>query len=93
MMPLKTTNLRKREATTMKRHLVPCLVGLAAAVAVLVLLGGDAGTVGFIAVALLCPLMMLVMMGTMMRGAHGSGRHDSGASSPADTRSDEGVRR
>ena len=58
----------------MKRnHLTHCLVGLGAAVGVLVALGVQAGTLVYLAAALACPLMMVLMMGGMMR-VHGHRR-------------------
>lgn len=47
-------------------HYGHCLVGVAVAALLLVALGVQASTLGIIAVALACPLMMLVMMRTMM---------------------------
>jgi Flp pilus assembly protein TadB len=47
-------------------HYGHCLIGVALAVIVLIALGVSAGTLGFLAVVLLCPLMMFVMMRMMM---------------------------
>lgn len=47
-------------------HYGHCLIGVALAVVVLIALGVSAGTLGILAVALACPLMMFVMMRTMM---------------------------
>ena len=49
---------------------VPCLVGVAVALAVLLALGVHAGTLLAVGVALACPLMMILMMGGMVHGAH-----------------------
>lgn len=49
-------------------HLGHCLIGIAAAVVLLLAFGVSAGSLGFVAIALACPLMMLVMMRTMMGG-------------------------
>jgi hypothetical protein len=49
----------------MKRsHLIPCLVAVVVAAAVLVAFGS--GGLGFAAILLVCPLMMLGMMAMMM---------------------------
>ena len=47
-------------------HYGHCLIGVALAVIVLIALGVSTSTLGFLAVALLCPLMMFVMMRMMM---------------------------
>ncbi|MGQ0832783.1 MAG: DUF2933 domain-containing protein [Microthrixaceae bacterium] len=47
-------------------HVGHCLGGLAVAAVLLVALGVKASTLGILAVALACPLMMLVMMRSMM---------------------------
>lgn len=47
-------------------HYGHCLIGVALAAILLVALGVSTSTLGFLGVALLCPLMMLVMMRTMM---------------------------
>lgn len=49
-----------------KLHYGQCLIGVALAVIVLIALGVSTSTLGFLGVALLCPLMMLVMMKAMM---------------------------
>ena len=47
------------------------------AVVLLAAVGVQASTLGFLAVALICPLMMVVMMVVMMMGDHsGSSRSD-----------------
>lgn len=57
-------------------HFGHCLVGVAAAVVVLVALGVKASTLAILAVALACPLMMVVMMRTMMGDQSASSHHD-----------------
>jgi hypothetical protein len=57
-------------------HYGHCLIGVAAAVVLLVALGVKASTLGILAVALACPLMMFVMMRTMMGDQSGSAHHD-----------------
>lgn len=57
-------------------HYGHCLIGVAAAVVLLVVLGVKASTLGIVAVALACPLMMLVMMRTMMGDQSSSSHHD-----------------
>lgn len=54
------------------------LFAVAAAVAVVGALwvGVPAGTLAFVGIALICPLMMMVMMGGMM-GMHGGGNDSS----------------
>lgn len=47
-------------------HYGHCLIGVAVAVALLVAFGVSAGTLGIVAVASACPIMMVVMMRTMM---------------------------
>jgi hypothetical protein len=49
-------------------HYGPCIVGIALAAALLIALGVSASTLGIAAVALACPLMMLMMMRTMLGG-------------------------
>jgi hypothetical protein len=56
-------------------HYGHCLIGLAVALVLLVALGVKASTLGILAVALACPLMMFVMMRTMM-GDRSSSHHD-----------------
>lgn len=43
-----------------------CLLGVAAAVTLLLALGLQASTLGFLAVVLVCPLMMFAMMHILM---------------------------
>ena len=57
-------------------HYGHCLVGVAVAVVLLVALGVKASTLGVLAVALACPLMMFVMMKMMMGDQSGSFHHD-----------------
>lgn len=57
-------------------HYGPCLVGVAVALAVMVSLGVKASTLGILAIALACPLMMLVMMKAMTGDQSASSRHD-----------------
>jgi ATP/ADP translocase len=57
-------------------HYGHCLIGVAVAVVLLVALGVKASTVGILAVALACPLMMFVMMRTMMGNQSSSSHHD-----------------
>lgn len=73
-------------------HLTRCLVGLAAAVGLLLVFGVQAGTLVYLAAVLACPLMMVFMMRGMM-GSHGHGgcndphhEHgdDRGTSEPAE---------
>ena len=54
-------------------HLTRCVVGAGAAVALLLAFGVQAGTLVFLAAALACPLMMVVMMRGMMGGTGHSG--------------------
>ena len=56
-------------------HYGHCLVGVAVAALLLVAFGVQASTLGIVAVALACPLMMLVMMRTMM-GDQSAAHHD-----------------
>ena len=57
-------------------HYGHCLIGVALAVVLLVALGVKASTLGILAVALACPLMMFVMMRTMMGDKSESSHHD-----------------
>jgi hypothetical protein len=53
-----------------------CLLGVALAFVLLLALGVQAGTILVVGAALLCPLMMVLMMGGMARGmAHGRDGH------------------
>ena len=69
-----------------KSHMVPCIVILAVAAVIIALGGVNGGSLGFLAFALLCPLMMFFMMRSMMDGSgHDDHRddethHDHGAS-------------
>lgn len=54
-------------------HLTHCLVGMAAAVALLLAFGVQAGTIFAIGAALLCPLMMVFCMRHMF--GHGASHH------------------
>ena len=47
-------------------HYGHCVIGVALAAALLVALGWSASTLAVLAVALACPLMMIVMMKMMM---------------------------
>jgi hypothetical protein len=47
-------------------HYGHCIVGVALAAVLLIGLGVSASTLGYVAVALACPLMMFVMMRMMM---------------------------
>lgn len=55
-------------------HYGHCIIGVALALVLLIALGVSASTLGILAVALVCPLMMLVMMRTMMGSE--TGTHD-----------------
>ena len=57
-------------------HYGHCLIGVAVAAAVLVAFGVEASTLGVLAVALACPLMMFVMMKMMMSNQAASSHHD-----------------
>ena len=57
-------------------HYGHCLIGVALAAILLVALGVSASTLGFVAAALVCPLMMFVMMRTMMKDNRGRADHD-----------------
>jgi hypothetical protein len=58
-------------------HYGHCLIGVALGVILLIAFGVSAGTLGFLGVVLLCPLMMLVMMRMMMGGNNaGPAEHD-----------------
>ena len=60
------------------------LYAVAAAIALVGALwfGVPAGTLAFVGIALICPLMMMLMMGGMMNGMHGNG---TGTQSQDDT--------
>ena len=55
-------------------HYGHCIIGVALAAVLLVVLGVSASTLGFLAVVLACPLMMFVMMRAMMDNQ--TGHHD-----------------
>lgn len=57
-------------------HYGHCLIGVALAAVLLVAVGVKVSTLGILAVALACPLMMFVMMKTMMGDRSGSSHHD-----------------
>ncbi len=54
-----------------------CLIGVAIAAILLILLGVQASTLVVLAAVLICPVMMFVMMKTMMRGQHGPSDHSN----------------
>ena len=56
-------------------HYGHCVIGVTVAVVLLVAVGVKASTLGVLAVALACPLMMFVMIRTMM-GDRSSSHHD-----------------
>lgn len=60
-------------------HYSHCLIGVGLAVALLLAFGASASTLGLVAVALACPLMMLVMMKTMMGDTQKSASPDEPA--------------
>lgn len=55
------------------------LYAVAASIAVVgaLWLGVPTGTLAFVGIALICPLMMMLMMGGMMGGMHGGGTDNS----------------
>lgn len=55
-----------------KLHYGHCLIGVAIAAVALFALGVSAGTLGFLAVVLACPLMMFLMIRMMMGDQHGA---------------------
>jgi hypothetical protein len=60
----------------MKRiHMLPCLLGLAVAVVVLLAFGFDGFGLGTAAILLVCPLMMFGMMFFMMRDTQSGNVH------------------
>ena len=59
-----------------RRHMLPCLLGIAVAVVVLLAFGFNGFGVGTAAILLICPLMMFGMMLFMMRGTHVGEVHD-----------------
>jgi hypothetical protein len=58
--------------------LAQCLLGVAVAFVLLLALGVQAGTILAVGAVLVCPLMMLLMMGGMGhgRGGHGAAREE-----------------
>ncbi len=62
-----------------KLHIGQCLIGVAAAAALLLLFGVRASTLGVLAVVLICPVTMFVMMKMMMGGQHGAPDYDDKA--------------
>ena len=66
-------------------HYGHCLVGVAVAAVLLVAVGVKASTLGIVAVALACPLMMFVMMRTMMGDQSSSSHHDDDPDQPQHT--------
>jgi choline-glycine betaine transporter len=74
----------------MKRTLLmPCLVVVGLAAALLLATGVEAGTVLVAVAALACPLMMLLMMGGMFGMAR---RHATGHASDASSQDDAATR-
>jgi hypothetical protein len=61
--------------TNMTRNPNLGMFAVAAAIALVgaLWLGVPAGTLAFVGIALICPLMMMLMMGGMMHGMHGGG--------------------
>ncbi len=56
-------------------HLTYCLVGIAAAVGLLVVFGVQPGTLAYLAAVLACPLMMVLVMRGMRGGGHAGCNH------------------
>ena len=50
-----------------KNHLVGCAAGIAIALAVVALSGGSAGSLGVLAIVLLCPIAMAGVMWLLLR--------------------------
>ena len=75
--------------TNMTRNPNLGLYAVAAAIAIVGALwvGVPAGTLAVVGIALICPLMMIFMMGGMMHGMHGSGNTD--AQQPRDRADDQ----
>lgn len=63
------------------------LYAVAAAIALVgaLWLGVPAGTLAFVAIALICPLMMMLMMGGMMNGMNGMHGNGTGTQSHDET--------
>lgn len=65
------------------RHLVPCVVLVSAAVALLLVGGVSAGGLVTLAVVLACPLMMVFMMRSMAGHGRGHGDHEDSRTKPS----------
>ncbi len=52
-----------------KNHFVGCAAGIAIALAIVALSGGSSGSLGVLAIVLLCPIVMGIVMVLMMRSA------------------------
>jgi choline-glycine betaine transporter len=60
-------------------HCRACIVCVALAAVLLIALGASASTLGYVAVLLACPLMMIVMMRIMMGSQPGARERDEAA--------------
>ena len=60
-------------------HYGHCIIGVALAAVLLVAFGVSANTLGFVAVVLVCPLMMFVMMRMMKGNQPGTQERDHSA--------------
>jgi hypothetical protein len=74
-----------------RTHLIPCLAGLAVAVALVAATGASAASLGVLVAAVACPLSMLVAMRLVM-GAGAPACHPAGAP-PADSAAARGENR
>ena len=72
------------EVSMRNLHYGHCAVGVLLAGVVLAAAGVSAGTLVVVAAALACPLMMVVMMGTMMGGHTDRPVHPVGDDEPMD---------
>ncbi len=56
-----------------KNHMATCVLGIAAAALIMSIVGVKASTLGFLAIVLLCPVMMFMMMRSMGGNNQSSG--------------------
>jgi hypothetical protein len=66
-----------------KNYMVPCVIGFAAALLIMAIVGVKASTLGFLAIVLLCPLMMFMMMRSMGGNNQSSGDRDQHTDTPS----------
>lgn len=82
------------EAFMHKSHLVGCAIGLVVAVGFVAISGPSVGGLGFVVVALICPLSMIIamklLMGSARQGARDHAPHEHSLEGSASVKAERG---